>query len=477
MSKNMGTATNTGVQRTNMVPSAEAAKFSVEEKFARSIISLRKIRPFYSAVYETIKKVETDEIETMGVTPTTLVYNKNFVECRKYEEFLFIVLHEIAHIALMHNPRGDKKDPPLWNIACDLIVNKLLADEFGLRPGMTKDKIDMPTDCLYTETLDINTETTEEVYSVLDEQAKKNGYYDAVADNTNIGETMKFRFTYRGTLPGEAFDKDIVVTFTSGGSSGSGNGTGTGDLINDGSDVNQQLNDNKQVIQEAKTRHEMSSSGDGDGAGNQTGGLLEQVTKLLKSKIDWRKLLKKYCIQYVSKDTSYKIPDKRMYYQDAIYPGQYSESEDVLKDVKVCIDTSGSISPDDLAYIMGQVDSLMKTYKTKAEVLCWDTEVESTFELDSLGKMSDRRSYQLKGRGGTDPRCIFKYFDSPKCKVKPFVTLIFTDGYFYENINFTEKDRRNYKNTIWIMTRGYNKDFVPEIGKLAFAKFSDEREH
>jgi predicted metal-dependent peptidase len=41
-------------------------------------------------------------------------------------ELLFILIHEIAHVALKHICRGENREPILWNIACDLYVNKII---------------------------------------------------------------------------------------------------------------------------------------------------------------------------------------------------------------------------------------------------------------------------------------------------------------------------------------------------------------
>ena len=116
-----------------------------------------------------------------------------------------------------------------------------------------------------------------------------------------------------------------------------------------------------------------------------------------------------------------------MYYQRAIYPGQQTEDSNMIKGVKVCIDTSGSISDTDIEYFCGQVFELTKQFDIDAELIYWDTSIESTGNFTGY-KEFERVS--LIGRGGTDPSVIFDYFDTKKCKVKPVVSLIFTDGYF-----------------------------------------------
>lgn len=453
-------------------------KLDVDQKFARALVKLRSIRPFYSAVFETIPHIESKSIETMGVTVNKLKYNYDFCDKLQFEEFMFVVLHEIGHIALMHVARCEHRDPILWNLACDLYVNKMLAEEFDLKPGVYNShernlSIKMPEFCLYCSSLDLDVDFVERIYECFAGQAKQNGYFDKGAYETDDKEDndKKYEFTYTGSSKDTEEDsfcscddeerkkyETFKITISK-----AKKFTLCDDLIDDGSDSVQKDNDAKRILSEAKMRYDMTAKNAGYGAGR----LLFEVEALLKSRVDWKKLLRKYCINFRMKDTSFNTPDKRMYYQNAIYPGQTSENQSVLKDVKVCIDTSGSMSDEDLAYIMGQVLDLTKQFKTFADIIAWDAEVESVQSLNGTAQVHTK----LKGRGGTDAGCVFQYFDSKECKVKPFVTLVFTDGYFDVD-EFNPKWKRKYANTVWVMTRNYNADFKPPFGKLAFAKFS-----
>ena len=44
------------------------------------------------------------------------------------EEWKFVLAHEFLHAALRHDLRCEDRDPELWNIACDYVVNGWLAD-------------------------------------------------------------------------------------------------------------------------------------------------------------------------------------------------------------------------------------------------------------------------------------------------------------------------------------------------------------
>ena len=87
-------------------------------------------------------------------------------------------------MALKHVCRRENHEPTLWNIACDLYVNKVISEEFGLNsPGavtsIRRYDITFPKEALYCSTIDIDVDYVEDIYNELEEQAKNNGYNDA----------------------------------------------------------------------------------------------------------------------------------------------------------------------------------------------------------------------------------------------------------------------------------------------------------
>lgn len=457
--------------------SNEDCKLTVEQKFAKLLIQLRILRPFYSAIYEVMEKEKTDVIGTIGVTTNKLKYNEKFMDETEFTQLIFIMLHEIAHIGLKHVARRENRDPQLWNTACDYYVNKVISEEFGILPGdetqVNGVTVAMPTFGLFCSSIDTDEDYVEKIYEGLEKQAKKNGYFSAKNGITMPGNSGKngssnrdFEFTVKGS-------KNLRDDFTSS-SKKAGQykevkinispDSVNGDLINTGDDADSLKQSADKIVSDALVRVEMN----GTGIGDQPGGLLSIIKEMLKSELDWRKLLRKYLIAATVSDSSFSHPDKRMYYQRSIYPGQVKDEENQVKGVKVCIDTSGSISDEDIMYFCGQVYDLTKQFKIDAELIYWDTSVEST------GNFTGYKEFQrvdIVGRGGTEPSVIFNYFDSKKCKVKPIVTLVFTDGYFYTD-KISNKQKKKYKDTIWIMTRNYDKNFTPPFGRKAVAKFS-----
>ena len=59
-------------------------EITVDQKFARALLELRELRPFYSALYEAMKHMESKKVPTMGVTSDTMFYNSDFVDKLTY---------------------------------------------------------------------------------------------------------------------------------------------------------------------------------------------------------------------------------------------------------------------------------------------------------------------------------------------------------------------------------------------------------
>lgn len=427
------------------------SELTVDQKFARLIITLRKLQPFNSALFESIEKKELSSIKTVATDGIKIFYNYDYVDSISVKKFNFVMLHELYHIALKHALRLNGRDKKLWNVACDLYVNRLLALDLDLEKGIDNPKKDIiiPADCLYAGNIDIDNDCVEDIYDRLNEMSNSNGYNDTGEGEFNLNSL-----------------------------SGSGKNNESSNIKNISRDdedefVPNQLdaanseNNVNRILSEAQVKSELMSGGNGKEAGTGACNLDRLVKELLKSHLDWRKLLRKYCIQLKSCDTSFAYPDKRMSYQDAIYPGRSISTDNALKDVKIAIDTSGSISEVDMKYILGQIYGITKQYKVDAEIICWDAYVETAYNFKDV---SDIFKSGITGGGGTDASCVFEYLDSKKCKIKPKVTIVFTDGY-WDYSGFKNSWTSKYKNTIWVMTRDYNKNFKPPFGRIAIAKF------
>ena len=162
------------------------------------------------------------------------------------------------------------------------------------------------------------------------------------------------------------------------------------------------------------------------------------------------------------KVNTYSRPDRRFLSRGMTLPGPKELENDSLENVKVCIDTSGSVTDKELGMALKQVQQLLSNFKAEAELLYWDTEVRAVYEFKNTRELLEGKP---KGGGGTDANCVFEYFESGEYaklkKPKPSIIIMFTDGYFGP----IDDKYKKYRDTIWVIKN--NDNFVPPFGVKA----------
>ena len=143
--------------------------------------------PFFGSTITNVEYQELLDIDTAATDGNKIYYNPEFLGGLTIEEQIFILAHEVCHIAFNHISRRKDKDKNLWNIATDAVINQLLKKD-GLK--MLDGLIDIP------EAIDYDAET---YYEKLLQEQKENPYFDRKAgndshemwENTDIKENGK----------------------------------------------------------------------------------------------------------------------------------------------------------------------------------------------------------------------------------------------------------------------------------------------
>ena len=92
--------------------------------------------PFFGSVVASVDYKENKDIPTAGTDGETIYYNPEYLEKLSIDEQTFIFAHEVCHIAFNHILRSEGKDPKLWNIATDAVINQFLKrDGLKMAPG------------------------------------------------------------------------------------------------------------------------------------------------------------------------------------------------------------------------------------------------------------------------------------------------------------------------------------------------------
>lgn len=124
--------------------------------------SLRKVKiklmakdPFLATLALDLPTRFTDEIPTAATDGVELLVNPSFWSNLSDAHKIGVFAHEVLHVAYMHTFRRKTRDPRLWNMAGDYVINLVLKDE----------NYQLPDGCLYDT--QYRNMSTEEVYEQL----------------------------------------------------------------------------------------------------------------------------------------------------------------------------------------------------------------------------------------------------------------------------------------------------------------------
>lgn len=221
----------------------------------------------------------------------------------------------------------------------------------------------------------------------------------------------------------------------------------------------------KAIVERAKVYMEtQGSKSRGSGERN----LAREIERVMAPKVDWLPLVRNRLTKASQRIMSFSAPDKRFLSRNMILPGPKNMLNDSLENVILAIDTSGSISTQELSIFLAQFKQLMNKFKIDGEVLYWGTNIEAIYPFKNWNDI-------LKGKpiggGGTDINCVFKYLDGRDFKVgkkkKPSMIVVATDGYFGE----VDKKYKKWSNeVIWVISPDCYERFKEPFGKKAAMK-------
>ena len=336
------------------------------------------------------------------------------------KEVEFVIAHEILHCVFDHLGRRDQRNPKLYNIAADYIVNNLLVrDSIGRKPSIVNCYQDFKYDKW----------TSEEVYDELFKLAEKNGqdFLD------QLGEMLDEHLDLDGSGDDDGDNKD-----------GKSKGRPRYSKA--------ELDQIKDEIKEA-----MLSAAQTSGAGNLPGEILRMIKELTEPKMNWREILRQQIQSTIRNDYSFSRPSRKSQMTGAILPGM---NFDQTIDICIALDMSGSIGDDQAKDFLSEIKGIMDEYKDyNIKLWCFDTKVynEQDFSADGGENLMD---YEIMGGGGTDFDANWSYMKENDIQPKKFI--MFTDGYPWNSWG-----DENYCDTIFIIHSHSNKSLEAPFGMTA----------
>ncbi|MBO5313403.1 MAG: hypothetical protein J6B29_05495 [Clostridia bacterium] len=432
--------------------------------------------------------------ETAATDGERLYFGPEFLDNISDSELDFILMHEVLHVVLKHCFRDGDRNPVLFNIATDIVVNSNIMESWG----GDRRKITLQA---YGESMHITPlgdegylYNAEEVYEMIIDKMKQNGINPS--NSQGDGSASQKNGTSHSGKDGEG-DKDNSSNGdgkskgkdkSKDGKSKDGKGSdgdGDGDDKNgkgNGKDIAEKLRGNglfddhsrwdslsdeeKQRIQDQwdKRIEDAVNVISITDPSNQCGSVPMCVQRILKERksaqTDWRSILTSF-IQDEINDYSFSPPDRRFSDSPFFLP-DYNEKDETVKDILFMIDTSGSMSDDMISQAFNEIRGAIEQFNGR--LVGWlgffDAQVVTPIEFSSIDELEIIKAY---GGGGTSFRVIFDYVKKEMEFNPPSSIVILTDGY----APFPKEDVAMKIPVLWIIN---NEDVTPPWGKVCRIK-------
>ncbi len=389
---------------------------------------LLKDFPFWGILSMGLRLVEDKSgfINTLATDGRHMFYNAEFVMRLNRGERVFGVGHEILHCLFSHSGESNR-----GMYHADFTIKEKDAEK--RKENEFKAKV-----CNFAADYIVNDEL------VL-------GQVGALITTINILHDTKFRgwsfeevYDYLMENPdempgdGQQFDQHIEIEITDEDGDGKSDGGDSKDGKNGGGTkvkmsraeyeaMKKEWKDN--TMRAAAAQKEAEARG--ECAGSLPAGVQRFLDELTKPVVNWKTMLRRYVMQTMMYDYSFARPNKALFNEGFTIPG-FRSPQDML-DIVIAVDTSGSISQDQLTAFVSEMDGIMKSFPAyNIQAWCFEGNVvqdsictikrhEGTFE--DISKFAER----IGGGGGTDFECNWTYMKEKR--IKPKLFLFLTDGY------------------------------------------------
>jgi predicted metal-dependent peptidase len=336
-----------------------------------------------------------------GTTATdarALFYNPQWVESLTTAQLQFALAHEALHCALGHFARRGHRVQRRWDLACDFAINPLLLDE-GLQPPPGAQVL-----ALYRGL------SAEEIYPCIDDQQQDQDTLDEHAwDGDDGGQgghgDGKPRPDGAGGGAGES------ARMPAGGADGTGAGAARPQPLQATA---------REHLRQQWQRHLAAAAQRARENGKLAGAMARLVEDGLAPRVSWRAALAQHLAQTARDDYAWTRPSRRE--GEAMLPSLRSHAGDIV----VAIDTSGSVSQDDLAQFIAEINALKGTLTVRSTLLACDSALApgAPWVAEPWEPLVLPR--QLGGGGGTDFRPVFDWVEREGRR--PDALVYFTDA-------------------------------------------------
>lgn len=355
--------------------------YNIYQEVSKSSKTLMFREPFYGLFLISLNKTISESIKTACVTPDNmgfkLVINPKFWESLDKDTKLGVLKHELLHIAFFHLQNFERfPNKKLSNIAADLEINQYIESEYK---GEKWDG------------LEIHLPPFKELE--LEEKKGTKYYYDKLQseiDKNPEGDVSNYLKSLEG---------DIHNLW---------------DLIKDMNEAERKLIQKQVDHQLKEIASEMKSKSQGT-IPNELSEYIDGLFEVTPPVLDWKSYMRRFS------NTSNKIYTKKTRKKpNKRFPKNPALKIKPQKSTLVAIDTSASVSNDEVKEFFNEIHHIYKT-GTRVVVIDCDTIIQRVYEYKG-----NLEKIEVKGRGGTSFDPVIDYLIEHK---REFNNLIYlTDG-------------------------------------------------
>lgn len=343
------------------------------------------------------KRIWKEQHPTMATDGKFTYYHREFLKlldpAHGFKQLMGVIAHEALHFGLGHMFRIGNRDPILWNIACDIVINYHVK-----AAGMM-----LPPDHLHIGLQNVRQMFKPLPAGVTWEQVEREWDAELIFDHFDkdkSGGSKQMMPQWGIILKPQAGDGD-------GESDEEGNASE--------SEMQEMARNARDVMVQAATSAKMA----GKGAGTLEG----VIDEMLKPQVDWRAVMQRFISQAVPFDYTWKRPNRRYLHRDLYLPNPKKRNFGTLVIIN---DTSGSVSDEEQKHFVGEVNALTTMYKfDKVVVIPCDWAVqEQGIQYYKGGEPI--KSLRVDGRGGTSFKPPFEWL-ARHPEIEPLRIIYFSD--------------------------------------------------
>lgn len=418
------------------------------DKFSIARLKVMSCFPYFRQVILCLAAKEQPGLGTLAVTKNGyLLYDNDILMKWTIKEIASVLVHELMHVLFDHHERCEHMlaDSIIWNYAADVSINEII---LGLGS-----ELELPKGCLTTESFNPKLPkdlSAEEYYVIIKESYDLNclscgdplpspSYSSGNKKGTLIDnqKDKKDKSQNKGQkdkkVDGDSSGEHVCSNKPQVGRGWCGSGAGR-KVANEPMDVGDgslptEADWDSYKINVAEALREAIES---KTIGSVPGGFLRWANTILAPpKIPWDTKLQKSLRRAINfkkgqKDFTYRLPSRRqaaMGYNRGkpILPALFAPT----RKVGVGIDTSGSMSKEQLEIALRETAGVIASSGCAARFYACDAAVHSAIDIKNINEAVSA----LKGGGGTDLDPVFEVIAQESKEERPDILVMITDGF------------------------------------------------